>query len=68
MRGQNVVATVENYLTIPEAGVVLRVSRWTIHRLLRAGQLRRTKVGRLTRIPARDVQKYLDRNTRGRAP
>ena len=38
-----------------EAAEILGCSRQTAHALINRGQLRRYKVGRLTRIPAADV-------------
>jgi len=42
-------------LTIPETAEILKVSRQTVHSLINSGQIRRYKIGRLTRIPAADV-------------
>lgn len=38
-----------------EAAEVLGVTRQTVHALINRGELRRFKVGRLTRIPRNDV-------------
>jgi excisionase family DNA binding protein len=38
-----------------EAAAMLSCTRQTVHALINDGQLRRFKVGRLTRIPAADV-------------
>jgi excisionase family DNA binding protein len=42
-------------LSPAEAAEVLRVTRQTVYNLIDRGQLRRFKVGRLTRIPTDDV-------------
>lgn len=45
----------DGVLTIQEAADYLKVTRQTVHALINRGQVRRYKVGRLSRIPAADV-------------
>jgi len=39
----------------------MRVSNMTVYRLIQAGDLRATRVGRSYRLRQRDVDSYLDR-------
>ena len=48
------------FLTIPEAAARLRVSRDTVYKLLRAGELHGRKLGRVWRIPTRVVDELAD--------
>jgi excisionase family DNA binding protein len=41
------------FLTIVEAATILRVSKQTVYRLVRAGDLEAVRVGRSVRIPVR---------------
>jgi excisionase family DNA binding protein len=43
------------FLTIVEAAMILRVSKQTVYRLVRAGDLEAVRVGRSVRIPIRVV-------------
>ena len=43
------------FLTIVEAATILRVSKQTVYRLVRAGDLEAVRVGRSVRIPVRVV-------------
>lgn len=45
---------------IPEVAAMLRVCERTVYRLLASGQLKRTKVGRSTRITSASVRAYID--------
>lgn len=54
----------ERLLTVKEAAGILRVTEWTIYRLMKRGQLPFVKVGRrFTRIRGRDLEAFLDRYT-----
>ena len=54
----------DRLLTVKEAAEILRVTEWTIYRLMKRGQLPFVKVGkRFTRIRRRDLEAFLDRNT-----
>jgi excisionase family DNA binding protein len=44
------------FLTIFEAATILRVSKQTVYRLVRAGDLEAIRVGRSFRIPTRAVR------------
>jgi excisionase family DNA binding protein len=45
--------------TIEQAADTLGVSRWTIHRLLVAGQIRSVKIGAARRIPMVELTRLL---------
>lgn len=46
-----------------EAAAILGLGRSTIYELLRAGKLPAVHIGRATRIPARDLQRWIERRT-----
>ena len=48
-------------LTVREVAQVMRVSTMTVYRLIRAGELVATRVGRSYRIFESDVSAYLSR-------
>lgn len=52
---------VRRLLTVDEVAAILRVSRMTVYRLIRNGQLPAVRVGRGYRIKAYAVEKYLTR-------
>jgi excisionase family DNA binding protein len=52
----------EALLTVKEAAARLRVSDRTVFTWLRSGQLRGLKAGRKWRIPAAEVQAFLERS------
>jgi excisionase family DNA binding protein len=59
----------DRLLTVKEAAEILRVTEWTIYRLMKRGQLPFIKVGkRFTRIRRRDLEAFLDRYTVGKEP
>jgi excisionase family DNA binding protein len=47
-------------MTIAEAATALRVSTKTVRRMLDRGELRRVSVGRLVRIRAEDIGRYIE--------
>lgn len=52
----------ERLLIVKEAAEILRVTEWTIYRLMKRGELPFVKVGRrFTRIRRRDLEAFLDR-------
>jgi excisionase family DNA binding protein len=53
-------------LTVKEAQAFLRVSRTTMWRLLRHGELRAHKIGSQVRIRRSDIESYLEANRYGR--
>ena len=53
--------TEQHLLTVAEVAAVLRVSTMTVYRLIRAGELQATRVGRSYRIWEDDVRSYLQR-------
>jgi excisionase family DNA binding protein len=48
-------------LTVPEACATLRVSRWTLYRLIHTRQLSTVKIGSRRLIPASALREFLDR-------
>lgn len=48
-------AAPEDYLTVAEVALLLKVSRWTVYELIRTRQLASFKLGRCRRIPASAV-------------
>lgn len=46
--------------TVSEVAALLRVSRMTVYRLIRQGDLPAVRIGRGYRIPEDDVDRYLD--------
>ncbi len=53
----------QRLLTVPEVAEFMRVSNMTVYRLIRAGDLAATRVGRSYRIWENDVRSYLTRGT-----
>jgi excisionase family DNA binding protein len=51
-------------LTIPQVAERLKVSRNTVYRLISAGELPVVEVGSVSRVAEKDLQDYIDRNTR----
>ena len=47
------------FLTIAEVAAQMRVSKMTVYRLVHAGELPATRVGRSFRVTASDVDEYL---------
>lgn len=48
-------------LTVTEACITLRVSRWTLYQLIRSGRLRTIKIGRRRYIPRHAVTALVER-------
>ena len=48
-------------LTIPEACAALRVSKWTLYRLIHSRQLETVKIGSRRLVPSGAVQHLVDR-------
>ncbi|MDC2958164.1 helix-turn-helix domain-containing protein [Streptomyces gilvifuscus] len=46
-------------LTVREAYMRLRISKWKLYDLLRSHQLEMVKIGRRTLIPLRSVESYI---------
>lgn len=55
-------------VTVPEACAILRCSRVTFYRMLRAGDFRITKVRSSTLISRTQLERYIARNTRKYRP
>lgn len=47
-------------LTVAEVATVMRVSRMTVYRLIRRGQLKAIRVGRNYRVREGDLNEYLE--------
>lgn len=47
------------FVTVAEVAVILRVSKMTVYRLVKAGELSSMRVGRSFRIPEKEVLAYL---------
>lgn len=58
----------EELLTVTETAARLKVSRATVFRLLRDGELQRLKVRGVTRISTYDIAQYLCRDFTGSNP
>ena len=57
--------TTPAYLTVPEAAALLRCHRDTVYALWHSGELRLTKVRGKTLVSRRELDRYLERQTRG---
>ncbi len=51
----------KQFFSIIEAAEVLGVGRSSVYRLLSSGELRATKIGRLTRISAAELESFITR-------
>jgi excisionase family DNA binding protein len=49
-------------LTVEEIATALRVSKMTVYRLIREGELRTERIGRQFRVPPENLEAYLQRN------
>ena len=49
----------DKYLSLQAVGDILSVSRWTLYRWLKNGEMRGRKVGVQYRIPASEVRRIL---------
>jgi excisionase family DNA binding protein len=47
------------FLTVAEAAAVMRVSKMTVYRLIRSGELEALRIGRSFRVPEQAVLGYL---------
>lgn len=52
---------------VEDAATLLSVSRTRVYELIRSGQLRTVRVGKLRRVPARSLDEYVARLLRGSA-
>jgi len=57
------VATVKTLMTVTEVAAHLRVSKMTVYRLIKVGQLPAVRVGRGYRIKSQAVDKYLSKES-----
>jgi excisionase family DNA binding protein len=55
----------QEFLTVDQAAEVLHVSRDIVYDLIRAGQLRSIKIGRLRRISRQWITQFAERQERG---
>jgi excisionase family DNA binding protein len=51
---------ISRLLTVAEVATVIRVSRMTVYRLIRRGQLNAIRVGRNYRVKEDDLERYLE--------
>jgi excisionase family DNA binding protein len=61
--GFSEVARTSRLSTVDETARFLGVSRWTVYRLVRDGELRAVKVGERFRFRPCDVDEYLERGS-----
>jgi excisionase family DNA binding protein len=47
------------FLTVAEVASIMRVSKMTVYRLVKTGELEAIRVGRSFRVPERDVLRYV---------
>ena len=55
-------------LTQADVADLLQVSRWTVTRLIRRGELRGVRVGERLRFRPADIDAYLERNQEAETP
>ena len=48
-----------NFLTVAEVALIMRVSKMTVYRLVKSGELEAIRVGRSFRVPEQAVNQYL---------
>jgi excisionase family DNA binding protein len=53
--------TDDRFLTVREVAALMRVSTMTVYRLIKAGDLAATRVGRSYRLREREIDAYLGR-------
>lgn len=51
--------TERRVLSVIDAAKALDTSTWSIYRMLRDGELHAVKIGRLTKIPIADIDRFL---------
>lgn len=51
----------DKVMTIPEVAEFLKVTRQTVHKLIKSGDLKAFKIGRSTRILCEDLLDYINR-------
>lgn len=49
----------DEYLTVPEVALILRVSKMTVYRMVHRTDIRAVRVGRSFRVPDDEVQRIL---------
>jgi excisionase family DNA binding protein len=59
--GPPLMAAGGEFMTVPEACRVVRLSRAKVYQLMDAGELAFAKFGRARRIPRRSLEKYVER-------
>jgi len=50
----------DEVMTIPEVAEYLKVTRQTVHRLMKSGELKAFKIGRSTRILKSEIEKFVE--------
>lgn len=51
-------------LTVAEACLTLRISRWALYRLIRSRQIESIKIGKSRRIPATAIHTFIEQQLR----
>lgn len=59
MQGMEPLPAAENYLTVADVALLLKVSRWTVYELIRTRELASFRVGRCRRIPDSAVRELV---------
>jgi excisionase family DNA binding protein len=59
MQGMEPQLATENYLTVADVALLLKVSRWTVYELIRTRELASFRVGRCRRIPGSAVRELV---------
>jgi len=59
MQGMEPLPVAENYLTVADVALLLKVSRWTVYELIRTRELASFRVGRCRRIPRSAVRELV---------
>lgn len=67
MRHEEVLDRPRVLYRVEDAATLLSVSRTRVYELIRSGQLRTVRVGKLRRVPARSLDEYVARLLRGSA-
>lgn len=57
----------DDFMTVAEVAVIMRVSKMTVYRLVHSGELPAVRVGRSFRVPAHAVDDYLRQSYMGTA-
>ena len=59
MRGEFTMSEAKQFYSINEVAALFGVSRLTVHRRIKGGDIKAIKFGSLVRIPAKSLKKYI---------